>query len=355
MKKYEGLSPEERPVTFQGLPELHYPKKLNIAQALLEGAIAKGFGTRIAYFCSGRRITYETVRREVHRQANALRQAGLREGDRVILRQDDTAALICSILALQALGAIAVPTYVQLRADDLTYRINDSSAKAIIVQPGLIGEIEGLQERCPSLRHVLVTPSDPKGEFSSLGSEYDSAPVIYADTDADDICLILYTSGSTGQPKGTCHSHADLLSTPDTYSDYCLGLTPEDVIAGPPAIPFALGLGFFVHYTLRSGAAAVISPDKSAQTLLANMAQFGVTIVVGVSTYYNRLGRLVAEQGLKLPKMRLALCGGEPLPIEVEEAWLAATGVALEQFLGTTELLNLFSDFGTEYPALRSA
>ena len=215
MKKYEGLLPEERPATFQGLPELHYPKKLNIAHALLEGAIAKGFGTRIAYFCSGRRITYETVRREVHRQANALRQAGLREGDRVILRQDDTAALIYSILALQALGAIAVPTYVQLRADDLTYRINDSSAKAIIVEPKLIGEIEGLQERCPSLRHVLITPSDPKGEFSSLGSEYDSAPMIYADTDADDICLILYTSGSTGQPKGTCHCHADLLSTPD--------------------------------------------------------------------------------------------------------------------------------------------
>jgi 2-aminobenzoate-CoA ligase len=114
------------------------------------------------------------------------------------------------------------------------------------------------------------------------------------------------------------------------------------VIAGPPAIPFALGLGFFVHYTLRFGAAAVLSTDKSAQTLLANMTRFGVTIVVGVSTYYNRLGRLVAEQKLKLPKMRLALCGGEPLPVEVEEAWLAATGVALEQFLGTTEMLNIF-------------
>jgi 2-aminobenzoate-CoA ligase len=342
MKKYEGLPPEERPTTFQGLPELHYPAQLNIAQSLLEAAISKGFGAKVAYFCSGQRITYDTVRSEVHRRANALRRMGLREGDRIILRQEDTVALIYSVLAVEAIGAIAVPTYVQLRAEDLAYRIDDSSAKAIVVEPKLLGEVEGLRERCPSLRQVLVTPSDPTGRFSSIESPSDSAPFNYADTASDDICLILYTSGSTGQPKGTCHSHADLLSTPDTYSNYCLGLTSQDVIAGPPAIPFALGLGFFVHYTLRSGAAAVLSTDKSAQTLLANVTQFGVTIIVGVSTYFNRLSRLVAEQNLKMPELRLALCGGEPLPVEVEEAWCAASGVVLEQFLGTTEMLNIF-------------
>ena len=114
------------------------------------------------------------------------------------------------------------------------------------------------------------------------------------------------------------------------------------MVAGPPAIPFALGLDFFVLYTLRSGASAVLSSDKTPQALIAAMVTFGVTIVVGVSTYYNRLGQLICERAMKLPKLRIALCGGEPLPIEVERAWARATGVPLEQFLGTTELLNIF-------------
>ena len=343
MKKYEGLAPSERPATFRALPELHYPAHLNIAKSLLEGAVAKGFSTRVAYICRGQRITYETLRDEVARRADALRRLGLGKEDAIVLRQDDTVDLIYMLLAVQAVGAIAVPTYVQLRSDDLAYRINDCAATVIIVDADLQSEVEGLQDRCSSLKQVVVVRSDTPGTLGSLDLSGSPGPTwSYADTAADDVCLILYTSGSTGRPKGTCHSHADLLSTPDTYSDYCLGMTPDDVIAGPPSIPFALGLGFFVHYTLRSGATAVLSTDKSAQALVTNMLEYGVTIVVGVSTYYNRLGRLIAERQFALPKLRLVLCGGEPLPVEVEQAWFSATGVALEQFLGTTELLNIF-------------
>lgn len=132
------------------------------------------------------------------------------------------------------------------------------------------------------------------------------------------------------------------MATADTYADYCIGMRPGDVVAGPPAIPFALGLDCFVLYTLRSGASAVLDVDKTPQRLIEAMAAFGVTIVVGVSTYYNRLGQLISERGLRPPKLRMALCGGEPLPIEVERAWASATGLPLEQFLGTTELLNIF-------------
>ena len=131
MRKYRGPSlPPNGPTIIRALPELHYPERLNIARALLEGALAKGFGPRVAYHCNGRRFTYAVVHREVHRYADALRRLGVREGEAVVLRQDDSAELIFSILAVQAIGAIAVPTYTQLRAQDLVYRVNDCGAGA---------------------------------------------------------------------------------------------------------------------------------------------------------------------------------------------------------------------------------
>jgi 2-aminobenzoate-CoA ligase len=344
MRKYAGLRAAEMPEIIRALPELNYPQRLNSARALLEGALEKGFGPRTAYHCNGRTFTYADVHREVHRHANALRRLGVGEGEAVLLRREDTAELIFSILAVHAIGAIAVPTYTQLRTPDLVYRINDSGAKVAIVDAALLAEAEPLLNECVSLSDLVVAPADPAGRFVSLDSllEDDAPRVDYADTHADDVGLILYTSGSTGQPKATCHNHSDLLATADTYADYCIGMRPGDVIAGPPAIPFALGLDCFVLYTLRSGASAVLDVDKTPQRLIEAMAAFGVTIVVGVSTYYNRLGQLISERGLRLPKLRMALCGGEPLPIEVERAWGSATGVPLEQFLGTTELLNIF-------------
>jgi 2-aminobenzoate-CoA ligase len=344
MRKFAGLRAAEMPEIIRALPELHYPQRLNAVRDLLEGALEKGFGPRIAYYCKGRTFTYDDVHREVHRHANALRRLGVGEGEAVLLRREDTAELIFSIMAVQAIGAIAVPTYTQLRTQDLVYRINDCGAKVAIVDAVLLAEAEPLPGACASLRQLVVAPADPTGRFGSLASllEDGAPPVDYADIHAEDVALILYTSGSTGQPKATCHAHADLLATADTYADYCIGMRPGDVIAGPPAIPFALGLDVFVLYTLRSGASAVLVGDKTPQCLLDAMAAFGVTIVVGVSTYYNRLGQLISERGLRLPKLRMALCGGEPLPGEVERGWASATGIPLEQFLGTTELLNIF-------------
>ena len=133
----------------------------------------KGFDSRIAYFCRGRQFTYAMVRCEVHRRAHALRRLGVKEGDAVLLRQEDSAELVFSILAVWAIGAIAVPTYTQLRASDLNYRANDCGARIGIVDAALLSEMEQLPGSCASLAHLVVVPSDPTGRFVSLDTLLD--------------------------------------------------------------------------------------------------------------------------------------------------------------------------------------
>ena len=198
-------------------------------------------------------------------------------------------------------------------------------------------------EQCPALVQTIVVPADPTGRLRAMDAirPQEATEFAYADTDRDDVALILYTSGSSGRPKGTLHNHADLLAICDTYARHCVGLRPDDIVAGPAAIPFALGIGFFIYFPLRFGAAAVLEPDKSPEALVGVLARTGATILVGVSTYYNRLGRVIVAGKLAFPALRMTLCGGEPLPAEIERAWRETTGLVLEQFLGTTELLHI--------------
>ena len=317
--------------------------RLNSARALLEGASEKGFGPRTAYHCNGRTFTYADVHREVHRHANALRRLGVGEGEAVLLRREDTAELIFNILAVHAIGAIAVPTYTQLRTPDLAYRINDSGAKVVIVDAALLAEAEPLLNECVSLSHLVVAPADPTGRFVSLDSllEDDAPRVDYADTHADDVALILYTSGSTGHPRPpatiTRIRWRPPTPTPTTASE-CGPATSS------PARPRSHS---------RSGSTASCSTRCDRERQPSRCRQDAATADRGdgrVRRHHRRRGfDLLHSAGpahlrarIEAAEAGMALCGGEPLPIEVERAWASATGVPLEQFLGTTELLNIF-------------
>lgn len=352
MRKYAANeeatgSPAEVPTLLFALPELVYPDALNAVRVCLNDA--KRWGARPAFLYGDAQLTFAALEGEVGRYAAALDRLGVKAGDRVLLRMNDTPALVLAILATQAIGAIAVPTYVQLRADDLLYRVRDAQVSVALVGADLLSEMRPVAAQLGAALRVVAVPGDFDATYSAHAFEaFDallpSEPVVpdYADTHADDVVLILYTSGSTGRSKGTLHAHRDLLVTCDTYARYCVKPRPGDVLGGPAAVPFALGIAFFVYYPLRFGATALLEPDKSPETAIRLMDRHGVTIFVGVASYYTRLLALVRARGAVPPRLRMTLTGGEPLLPDIERSWRETTGIALMQFLGTTEMLSCF-------------
>lgn len=336
--------PAAIPSRIFGLPDLHYPDKLNVVRALFSAAAQGGWLDRPALYFEGHATTYTSLIRDTAVLAAILRECGVSPGDRVLLRFPDTPDLVTAFLAVQAIGAVAVPTFAQLRDEDLIYRVEDTGARVALVAARLAPSFVPVADACHALRNVLIAPDDPTGRFTSLGllKNTDVAGLDYADTRAEDLALIAYTSGTTGRPKGTSHCHSDLLAAADTYSRHCIGTRPDDVLAGPPSLPFTMGAAFFIYYALRFGAASVMSADKSVEKYTELVQAHGVTVFVGVPTYYNRLLAHLRESGTKLPSLRMTLIGGEPLYPELEENWLEATGLPLEQFIGSTEMFHIY-------------
>ena len=342
MNKYSELCPADaRPDLRLDLPGLDYPARMNVAEVLLEGAIEAGWGDRPAYFHRDRTITYRALRTSVHRHASALRALGVRPGDRVVVRIADTPALVYVLLAAHAVGAVPIPTYVQLRADDLAHRIEDSGARFAIASAGLLDEMEAAVAVAPGVT-LAIADGNADGSFASLPALLPEAEaeVAYYDSHAEELTLIVYTSGSTGRPKGACHCHRDLIASADSYWKHCVDPTEHDVIGGPPSIPFSLGYGLFVIYPARFGAAAVLEPDKSVEASLDAVERHGVTIFAAVVSYYRLMAAALDRE--RIGSLRRTMTGGEPLSPETESLWRERSGMVLEQFIGTTEMFHCF-------------
>ena len=340
MNKYRDLCPEDARPDLRFDLGLDYPARMNVAEILLEGALESGWGGRIAYFHRGEAIDYRALHASVHRHAAGMRALGVAPGDRVVVRIADTPNLVYVLFALHAIGAVPIPTYVQLRAADLAWRIEDSGARFALTSAALGDEMTAAVAATPGV--TLAVADGDAGDAPSLAAllpETAPAPE-YFDSEAEALTLILYTSGSTGRPKGTCHCHRDMIAAADSYWKHCIGPTPDDVIGGPPSVPFALGYGLSVVFPARFGSAAVLEPDKSVAASLAAIELYGITLFSAVVSYYRLMAAALEPD--RLASLRRSMTGGEPLSPETETLWRAASGLVLEQFIGTTEMFHCF-------------
>lgn len=337
-------APASMPDRVYALPELRYPTRLNVAEALLDANADGGRAGRPAIHAGPRVITYGELQKQVNRLANGLRAAGFERGDRILMRLPNVPEFIVAWLACQKLGIVTVGTMPLLRSRELAYIAADAGTRAAIVWGGLREELERAQKDAPDLTQLIVAGSANPGDLTleSLASGQSDRFTAEA-TDRDDIAMIAYTSGSTGVPKGCVHFHRDILASADAYARHVLAPTEDDRFGGHPTLAFTFGTGGLLVFPFRFGASTVLSGPFAPESMLETFAGARVTIAFCAPTSYRLMLRVPdMTKRFDLGSLRLGVSAAEPLPAATWREWHDATGVELLDGIGSTELFHIF-------------
>jgi 2-aminobenzoate-CoA ligase len=330
------------------LPEAHYPKRINAATELVDRHVEAGHGDDVAIYFEGGEITYADLQSRIDRFGNALSDVGVEAGSRVVVRFPNRPEAIVACLAVQKLGGVALPSMKLLRAKELEYIFNDAGATHCVVYDDLLDEVEEAMPNLDTLEEVVVADRGAGVEHSYR--DYDALldagdPELEAyDTERTDLALMLYTSGTTGRPKGAIHTHRQLLASADSYARYCLEPTREDVFGGNPPLPFAYGYGDLVTFPFRFGASTSLVEDATPGDLLAAVESHGITVLCSIPTAFNQMlaKHPDAPDEYDLSSLRVGMSAGEPLAPSTFDAVEEAYGIKLLDGIGTTEMLHIF-------------
>jgi len=323
------------------LPGLQYPARLNCVAELLDRHVAAGRGGRTAVLGETLTWSYLDLQRQVDRIACVLRaDLGLVPGKRVLLRGANHPMMAAAILAVFKAGLIAVPTMPLLRARELQVILEKAEVNAVLCARALATELETALEQVEGHPPVVwfQDPDDAHGLEARMARH--DAPFAAADTAADDVCLISFTSGTTGIPKGTMHFHRDILAICDCFPPHTLGSHEDDIFIGTPPLAFTFGLGGLLLFPLRVGAAAVLLEKLTPESLLAAIARFRATVCFTAPTFYRQMTPLAAKADLR--SLQKCVSAGEALPLATRDGWKSATGIAMIDGIGATEILHIF-------------
>jgi 2-aminobenzoate-CoA ligase len=336
---------DEWPDFLFDLPGLRYPARLNCVAELVDRGVDRGWGERTALAGAGERWTYRDLQERIDRIAHVLRRdLGLVTGNRVLLRGANCPMMAAAILAVQKAGLIAVPTMPLLRAAELSKIITKAKVDAVLCAGALCSEFAELSVPCPPLLR-FGDPHDEQGLEARMRAHDDAFAAV--DTSADDVCLISFTSGTTGVPKGTMHFHRDVLAICDCFPPHVLRSRIDDVFIGTPPLAFTFGLGGLLLFPLRVGASAVLLEKLTPESLLAAIEKYRATVCFTAPTFYRQMAPLAAR--FDLSRLSRTVSAGEALPLATRDAWRQATSLDMIDGIGATEILHIFiSASGTD-------
>jgi 2-aminobenzoate-CoA ligase len=320
-----------------------YPELLNVGVELTDAMVNKGFGDHTALIGNGRRRTYKELADWSNRIAHALvEDYGIKPGNRVLIRSANNPAMVACWLAATKAGAVVVNTMPMLRAGELSKIVGKAEATLALCDTRLMDELVGCAKDSAHLRTVVGFDgtANHDAELDRLAL---NKPVRFeaVATGRDDVALLGFTSGTTGEPKATMHFHRDLLIIADGYAKEVLCVTPDDVFVGSPPLAFTFGLGGLAIFPLRFGAAATLLENASPAHMIDIIQTYRATISFTAPTAYRAMLRAM-DEGADLSSLRIAVSAGETLPAPVFEEWVRKTRKPILDGIGTTEMLHIF-------------
>ena len=320
-----------------------YPEWMNAAVELTDRMVERGFGDHTALIGNGRQRTYKELTDWSNRIAHALvEDYGVKPGARVLIRSANNPAMVAAWLAATKAGAVVVNTMPMLRAGELTKIIEKAQISHALCDTRLMEDLVTAAKSSAYLTTVVgfdgTANHDAELDRVALRKSVRFTP---PPVGRDDVALLGFTSGTTGEPKATMHFHRDLLIIADGYAREVLGVTPQDVFVGSPPLAFTFGLGGLAIFPLRFGAAAALLEQASPPNMISIIQEHRATICFTAPTAY-RVMLKAMEEGANLTSLRAAVSAGETLPAPVYEEWMAKTGKPMLDGLGSTEMLHIF-------------
>jgi benzoate-CoA ligase family protein len=325
---------------------INLPENFNVATYLVDRNVLEGRGPRIAIECGDQQVSYQQLLDKTNQVGNALLGLEVRPEERVLLSLEDTPEFLYCFLGTIKIGAVAVPTNTLLNARDYEYLLNDTRARVAFVGDALLPVWRTIpRERLKYLQHIVVIGRPSEGclgftqEVAKSSAELDPAP-----TSKDDAAFWLYSSGSTGFPKGCVHLHHDMVVCSELYAKGILQMDEHDRCYSVARLFFAYGLGNAGYFPLACGATTILSPDRpTPEGIYANIERYRPTLFFSVPTNYAAL--LAHHRGdgkdFDLSSVRHAISAGESLPAVLFERFKQRFGVEILDALGSTETLQM--------------
>ena len=328
----------------------------NAADYFVDRNIRQGRGHKVAIYTEHRNYTYNDVHKMTNKTANALRDLGVRFDDRVLMLMLDVPQFYAIFWGAVKIGAVPIPVNTMLTPEDYEYYLNDSRARVLVISDEfipIIGEIKG---ELHYLRDLIVI-SETQGAYPPFRQMYRRAPATLKTefTTKDDVGFWLYSSGSTGSPKGAIHSQHDMVVASEAYGQNVLKLTEDDICFSAARLFFAYGLGNGMYLPMSVGASSVLNPNRpSPEIVFKYLEQFRPTVFFGVPTLYGQMlaykERLDKERGTRpdpnaaheLSSIRACVSAGEALPVDIFMRWKERFGVSILDGIGSTEMLHIF-------------
>lgn len=323
------------------MTNLNLPEFFNAADHFVDRHIREGRGSRVAVRCGDRSLNYAQVQTGMNRVGNGLKSLGVRMEERVAVLLHDTEIYPQVFFGAIKAGAVPICLNTLMRPKDYQYFLNDSRAPVLIAEASLWQLVEPLRDTLKFLKHVVITNGPaPAGTLAFDEWAAGQSPDLEAaPTTPDDPCFWLYSSGTTGQSKGTVHLQHDMIYAAETYGTQVLGIREDDVCFSAAKLFFAYGLGNALYFPFHVGATAVYMPDRPLPAaVFETVERFRPTLFFGVPTLYSNM--LVAEGNLT--GVRMCVSAGEALPPDILKRWESRFGVSILDGIGSTEMAHIF-------------